>query len=467
METLTGLLRERARSRPGGIAYQFESFHPPKLVELTWGELWVRACRLARRSGPLRGQTVLLLFPPGLDFHVAFFGALLAGARPLAVQAPNPKMRARTLAQVDEASRAGHTKRVWTLSECAPEGYSCLLLDEPEASDDDPPDSSGDIAYFQLTSGSTGVSRAIPISQANALWMCRALGREAEGESGLVCCGWLPLYHDMGLVLSLLSPLVLDGRAHLISAFDFLQKPLRWLLCLSQQRATHTAAPNFAYQLCLDRLPEKPAGLDLSSLRRAFNGSEAVDPETVQQFSERFGAPVYPCYGLAEATLMVSGARGSQGCGYPLCEVEVSIRDKGEVWVRGPGVASGLADPEGWLATGDCGFLQDGQLHINGRLKELLILHGVNYPPQFFERAAGPGVVAFSVPAKGGERLVLQVESRVGKPLQEVERAVARATGILPHRVERVGRIPRTSSGKFQRRICRQNYLERCPDDTN
>ena len=464
METLTQLLRARALSSPDQVAYQFETFRPPQVQQLTWGQLWAQAGELARRAGPLGGETVLLLLPPGLDFQVAFYAALLAGARPLAVQAPTLVQRARTGLQLEAARQAGNSDRVWTLSAYAHEGYRNFLLDKAGEDDRDLPDAAPqDIAYFQLTSGSTGGSRAIPISHANAIWMCRALGDEADGREGLVCAGWLPLYHDMGLILTLLSPLVFDGRGHQIAPLDFLQKPLRWLRCLSEQGATHTAAPNFAYELCLNAIPEAPSHLDLSRLRRAFNGSETVNFESAREFESRFGAPVYPCYGLAEATLMVSGARRGSGCGFPLRDVEVSIRDQQEIWVRGPGVAPGLADEDGWLATGDCGFLQDGQLHVSGRLKELIILHGVNYAPQVFEQAAGDGVVAFSVPGQAGELLILLVERRARKTATEVERAVTRATGVPPHRVELVERIPRTSSGKFQRRLCREQYLQRSP----
>jgi acyl-CoA synthetase (AMP-forming)/AMP-acid ligase II/acyl carrier protein len=307
-----------------------------------------------------------------------------------------------------------------------------------------------------------------------------------------VVVGWLPLYHDMGLIGNVLQPLYVGARAVLLSPLTFLQRPALWLAAVARYRATTSGGPNFAYDLCARKVgEEEKAGLDLSSWSVAFNGAEPVRAETVERFAAAFApcgfrrAAFFPCYGLAEATLFVTGGapgagpvirpvdaaalerhqvadappgapgRALVGCGRAAAGQAVRIVDPesgapcapgrvGEVWVAGPSVAAGywgrpeetartfgarLAGEGPFLRTGDLGFLADGELFVTGRRKDLIILRGRNHYPQDLERTAEashpalrPGCgAAFGVDRDGEERLVI---------LQEVERSAADPAGI-------------------------------------
>ncbi|HEX7239344.1 MAG TPA: AMP-binding protein, partial [Longimicrobiaceae bacterium] len=352
---------------------------------------------------------------------------------------------------------------------------------------------------------------------------------------------WLPPYHDMGLIGGILQPLFTGYWAALFSPVAFIQRPARWLEAVSRYRATSSGGPNFAYDLCVHAVrPEERAGLDLSHWEIAFNGAEPVRHETLRAFAEAF-APCgfrarafYPCYGLAEATLMVTGSRPAEppveraldpdalgeggvreaapegryrlvGSGRSAASQRVLIVDPatlregpadrvGEVWVSGASVARGYwgrpeetAETFGayeaetregpFLRTGDLGFLDGDELFITGRLKDLIVIRGRNHYPQDVEQTAirsHPGLragsgAAFSVEQGGEERLVVVQEvSRQAAAVLDVEevasairRAVASEHGLQVHAVAvvRPGGVPKTSSGKVQRRSCRGRFL--------
>jgi acyl-CoA synthetase (AMP-forming)/AMP-acid ligase II len=357
---------------------------------------------------------------------------------------------------------------------------------------------------------------------------------EAFGQTrDRVAVTWLPLFHDMGLVAYVVMPLILGYPCHLMSPFAFLARPASWLSLITRVRGTTSAAPNFAYGLCARKISDEECrGLDLSSWRVACNGAEPVTPEVVAAFSRRFApygfdpAAMLPCYGLAEDTLCVASRRPGEGArvervcreelerrgvvrppregepaavmvsvGRPLLNHEVLLLDPegtplperrvGEIAVRSPSVMHGYLPgtegevalrPDGWLLTGDLGYLADGELFVVGRKKDLVIRGGRNYFPQDLEEAVSrvPGVrpgraVALSVVDPAGECVVIAAECRQGwegeaAALQEsIRGAVFAAVRFLPDDVVLLPphALPLTSSGKVMRPAARTLYLER------
>ena len=339
---------------------------------------------------------------------------------------------------------------------------------------------------------------------------------------------WTPLFHDMGLILNALQALYVGAPCHLMAPSQFMQRPLTWLRLISRYRIDVAGGPNFGFDLCVDRLrPEAAEGLDLSRWRVAFNGAEPVRAETLERFAEAF-APYgfrreafYPCYGMAEATLLISGGRPGApvtvraglsdptpfvACGQALTGESLAIVDPetrlrrpqgvvGEIWARGAHVAQGywgqpgatattfraqIVDEDGyWLRTGDLGFLDEGgRLYPVGRIKDLIIIRGVNHHPQDIERTVEechPALsrhngAAFALAAQGGEQLVIVQEveraARAAVDLEEVEaairEAVTEAHEVAPYRIVllRPGALPKTTSGKIQRSLARRLFLE-------
>jgi acyl-CoA synthetase (AMP-forming)/AMP-acid ligase II len=374
---------------------------------------------------------------------------------------------------------------------------------------------------IQFSSGSTVDPKAVALSHHALITQCAALEalmKPAEGEPAGV--SWLPLYHDMGLIGCLLSAIYQAGPLALLPPEAFLVKPALWLRALSRHRATISPAPNFAYGLCLKRVkPVDVQGVDLSRWSHALNGAEPVSAETMEKFSSRFAEQGFrrealmPVYGMSEASLAVSFTSNvgpkralaldpvalategrvapaaahsrtvvSVGTAVPGCELEV--RDDagavlgegalGRVLVRGPFLMSGYfgdqaatecAVKDGWLDTGDLGFVEQGELFVCGRSKDVVIVRGRNHAPQEFEDAleaiegvrTGCAVALGFVPeGETDERLLLLVETTGTPPdalKEQVRGAVLARTGVDPHTVVLLepGTLPRTSSGKLRR----------------
>lgn len=449
----------------------------------------VTAGWLSRRAEP--GDRVLLCFPPGLDFIAGFLGCLYAGM--VAVPAPMPEGfsssedRVNKIAQDAEIavalSDATHVSAVGTwLENRLGRGVSCgavRAMDSAEADSQKVPEISGDtLALLQYTSGSTSDPKGVMITHRNLLSNMDLISECVGGGTDTRGIGWLPVIHDMGLIGQVLWTLSVGGWAVLSSPTEFLRRPYRWLELIDELKLTFTAAPNFAYELCTRTVPEaRVARLDLSSWRVSFNGAEPIEPDVLAGFAEKFAPAGFraetflPCYGLAEATLLVSGRRKdtryvlsavdatslAQGA-FVLAEpgpgtrelvgsgifdrARVSICDPrtgkalpdgrvGEVWVRGASIAQGywrqadltseafgqsVGDRDGYFRTGDLGVIHEDELYITGRLKEVLIVRGRNLYPQDLERstraadarlARGAGVV-FALDDLPGELILVQ-----------------------------------------------------------
>ncbi|MFJ8629873.1 fatty acyl-AMP ligase [Streptomyces sp. NPDC093568] len=509
------LLRRHAVERAGRAAVTFVHDHDAAAGARTldYAALDAEARRVAswlqQRCAP--GDRVMLLHPPGLPFVTAFLGCLYAGV--VAVPSPMPgqfryQQRRVTGIALDAGVRVALTDtgqldeaRRWSESEGL--GLTVAASDTDGFGDADgwrdPEARSGDLVLLQYTSGSTGDPKGVMVDHANLLHnadsLRRALGLTEDTNFG----GWIPLYHDMGLMGQLLPSLFLGSSCALMSPMAFLKRPHQWLALIDKYDLGYSAAPNFAYELCVRRVTDAQLErLDLSRWRFAANGSEPIQASTLRDFADRFAAAGFraeslaPCYGMAEATVFVSGrasrpprieavdpealekhtlepprpgeaARELVGCG-DVPDFDVRIVDPadhrvlpdgstGEIWLRGPSVAAGYwgrpeateatfgartADGEGpFLRSGDLGAVLDGEIYVTGRIKDLLIVHGRNLYPHDIEHelrlqhaplATLAGTV-FTVPVPHEEVVVLhEIRGRFG-PEELAELAVAlRAT---------------------------------------
>jgi natural product biosynthesis luciferase-like monooxygenase protein len=460
------LLRQRAVQQPTRQAYTFLVDGQEKQAWLTYGQLDLQARAVAVLLGAMgaRDERVLLLYPPGLEYISGFMGCLYGRVVAVPVLPPrfNRKMERILMIAADSEARIVLTTRAilskmessW---EKASELRSLLWvatddLDLGQADDWLVPEVDGaTLAFLQYTSGSTATPRGVMVTHHNLLYNERLIQAAFQQTKESLILSWLPFYHDMGLIGGVLQPLYLGAKCILMSPYAFLQRPLGWLRAISDYKVTTSGGPDFAYDLCVRKAAQEDCStLDLSSWTVAFNGSEPIRPETINRFFETFGrfgfkrSSFYPCYGLAEATLLVSGGkRRSQPLvttiddealkdnrvvnvqpggadGYSLVtggqiaagqtviivDPESSTRcpaDRvGEIWVSGPSVARGyynrleetlqtfqsyLADTgQGpFLRTGDLGFIKDGELFVTGRIKDLIIIRGQNYYPQDIE----------------------------------------------------------------------------------
>ena len=556
---LVDLLRHRAAHQADDAAFCYLVDGEADEVRWSYAELDRRARAIAAwlQSRGLHGERALLLYPAGLDFIAAFFGCVYAGV--VAVPAYPPRKnrsleRIEAIADDAEARVALTTVEVQERVQGVLEETAGLKSLHWAATDQFPaglerdwrmPDVHGDtLAFLQYTSGSTGTPKGVMLSHANLMHNSALICYAFEHTRSGVGVFWLPSYHDMGLIGGILQPMYCGRPNVLMSPMSFLQRPLRWLQAITRYNGTVSGGPNFAYDLCLKRItPEERETLDLSSWSLAFNGAEPIRPETLEEFTRVFGPcgfrpeAFYPCYGLAEATLMVTGGLkqsrpvvrtfdaksleanqaietladedGSRmliGCGAALLDQEMVIVDPdlmvqcpenrvGEIWAAGPSVAQGywrraeesanafkayLKDSGRgpYLRTGDLGFVNNGELFVTGRLKDLIIIHGRNHYPQDIEQTvekAHPlmrsiASAVFTMDIGGRERLgvVAEIErgrNRTQEELQEVFDSIRRIVSA-EHEVPvdaivliKGGSIPKTSSGKIQRHACRQGFL--------
>lgn len=454
--TWVDLLIDRAARWPNRVALQLWNDGVAAPSKLTYADLdrRCRAIAAQMQQRHLQGERVLLLCPPGLDYVVAFCACLYAGAIAVPIYPPRPNQSFDRLQRIADDVQAALILTTSVQPAC-PHPLSvipCLAVDAvpPEGAIDWQPPllAPDDIAFLQYTSGSTAAPKGVQISHGNLLHNVAAISHKFELDHHSQGVIWLPPYHDMGLIGGILTPLYAGFPTVLMPPIDFLQRPLRWLQAVSQTQATVSGGPNFAYELCLEKIkPEQRQGLDLSHWTVAFTGAEPIRADTLERFAAAFAdcgfrpEAFYPCYGMAEATLMISGGArprapkvltvddtqlaahrlqpATQGrqlvsCGQVIDGGQVAIvnpdtltrcrpGEVGEIWVVSPSVAQGywqrpqlsaeifharLADSgtdssaagtDSFLRTGDLGCLHDGELFVTGRLKELMIIRGRNH----------------------------------------------------------------------------------------
>jgi amino acid adenylation domain-containing protein/non-ribosomal peptide synthase protein (TIGR01720 family) len=551
--TFVELLRSRADREPGRVAYTFAGNEELSEVQMTYRELdrQARAIAALLQSLQAQGERALLLYPHGPDYVAAFFGCLYANVT--AVPAYPPRVN-RLLARAQAIAADSQARFLLTTKALLPKLQEiaamtaemkdlqwvatdeiCAQLEndwqEPQLSTDT-------LAFLQYTSGSTGTPKGVMVSHGNLLHNSAMLAHSFGYNSETQCVTWLPLYHDMGLIGGVLQPLFGGFHNTILSPLSFVRNPLSWLEVISRQQATLSGAPNFAYELCIRKSSEVGLNtLDLRSWKVAFTGAEPIRPDTLERFVAAFEPhgfsreAFFSCYGLAEATLIVSGgprassptihcidrsallqhtvkgvqaedekARPVVSCGRVMPGHEVLIVDPesliacepdmvGEVWVSSPSVAHGYwnrpdenrrlfeakvaNDHRSFLRTGDLGYQRDGELFITGRIKDLIIIRGRNYYPQDIEltvECSHPSLrpncgAAFFVEIEHEERLVVVHEVERSAPFETVIKAIRQAVSeeheLHIHAVVLVKpkSIAKTSSGKIQRRTCKEYYL--------
>lgn len=589
IKTLVHRLRDRAHAQPEGLCYVFLHDGAEESGRVTYAELdrWARAVAVSLvRLGLGRGDRALLLLPSSLEYMAGFFGCLYTGVIPVPLfemtpgqpRSRLPRMQA-IVGDADPGvalcmSRDEELTRSMFRGLAGLDTLELLAIDHVELDQADrwldPGIAADEICFLQYTSGSTARPKGVMVSHGNLMENSRMLAEAFEQRPETSQVTWLPLFHDMGLIGTVLQTLQTGSHCVFMPPVAFLRRPVRWLQAITKYGARISGGPNFAYDLCVRKVTaEQMADLDLTSWDLAFCGAEPVRPETMRSFSQTFAAcglketTLYPCYGLAESTLFVTGgrkreapvflsvrrdhlethritvvdeshqmARALVGCGRAWQGMAIAIVDPatrrlcscdqvGEIWLssgsvtkgywhieeetkaifdgRIVGSTSGSVSTSGpFLRTGDLGFLHGSELYVTGRIKDLVLINGQNHYPQDIEAtvlASHPGLrpggcAAFTIEASGKEQLVVvaEVDAKVrlveaggpGSPTSGSAGEVAEAKSLDPVTFERevrrrvvehhelllhdlalvsAGSMPKTSSGKIQRRVCKDRYL--------
>jgi amino acid adenylation domain-containing protein len=521
------IARAHAITRPGGLAYLFLGQDGTELGRLSYAELYASAQSIAaalrdRKIAP--GERALILARPGLGFVCAVLGCLSAGLVAVPASPPQHGRRAARLSAIlqdAEPAIAIVDESAANAMDRLPQGPAPLrslprlglhTVPSDAARYDTPAATPGPLALLQYTSGSTSAPRGVMVSHANLIASTARMNRRLRLSAGSVCLSWLPPFHDMGLIGGILAPLAAGYPAVLMAPSTFLHDPAQWVQAMSAHRATVSPTPNFGLDLCVDRFDQdRCAGLDLSCMTAIVVGAEPVLARSLRRFAETFGPyglparSLCPSYGLAEATLMVSGPRPADtaavfsasgealagrkvrawrgsgdrrelvACGHAIDGHRVVIVDPahpaacaphriGEIWVAGPCVAGGywrnpgetqrtfgarLADGTGpFLRTGDLGFVRDGGLYVCGRDKDLIIIRGRNLFPQDIESCAEASHPALRRNASAAVSIEANGEERLAL-VAEVDRA---------HRAVPIGdvaaAVQRSVAAEFDVTVC-------------
>ena len=530
-------LQKHVEDIPNRLLYRFEEGED-KIDTLTFQELDNEAKSIANdlTQKYQKGDRALLLYPSGLEFITAFIGCLYAGLIAVPAYPPRKNQKLDRLKSIISNSNA---KAILTTAKTVDivknsfenepflKDIPIIQTDKIEERGDNFIEieiSGEDIAFLQYTSGSTGDPKGVMVTHSNIMSNMEALHLLIGYTKQSRCVSWLPLFHDMGLMGGVLEPLYIGCEITLMSPVYFLQKPVRWLKAISKYQVDVSGAPNFAYELCLNSIKDSDLeGIDLSYWKSAANGAEPIYLETLERFSQRFepygfrDVTHYPCYGMAETTLIITGAEqekkfnslslnserlkegvvipSSKGqsiisCGKPTLDHKVIIdtkdgEDVGEILVKGSSVAKGYWNNEvktkevfgEYLKTGDLGFIYDDELFVCGRVKDLIIIRGQNYYPQDIEIVAyqshealiDMGCAVFSIERDGAERLVVVQEVKrtyLRKyNAQEIFSAICEAIGeeheLMVYDIVLIkpNRLLKTSSGKIQRYRNKEFYI--------
>jgi amino acid adenylation domain-containing protein/thioester reductase-like protein len=547
-QTLVHILKQRAATTPDKVAYIFLEDGENIETPITYAELDLRArkvaAKLQQKNPMINNERVLLIYPQGIEFIVAFFGTLYAGATAVLVYPPSSKKMAKRLNGIIEdcgvsiilsitkvISRMSRMDIVGDVAKKSTDNINIaaqelintddLLSDENNHLVEDFIEqeiAGSQIAFLQYTSGSTGTPKGVMVSHDNLIANQIAIKEIYQHTDKTIFVGWLPLIHDMGLIGNVLQPMYLGITLIFMSPLHFVQSPIRWLRAIDKYRATTSGGPNFAYDLCASKIdPEDVKDLDLSCWEIAFNGAEPVRKQTIDRFNQKFAhCGLRPeshmaVYGLAEATLIVSGTEKNtllntgedvnyMSSGKIVAADTLKVVDtenltelaegqEGEIWFSSASVAMGywnrleetnetfrakLAGCDlDFMRTGDTGFIQDGQLHVTGRIKDVIIVQGKNFHAEDIEWSMSDtnGIrqgccAAVSMVESDKESLLLiagattKDSAEMSKAIKEIRSAVYEDHQLQIDRIVLIKpkELPMTTSGKVQRALALKMY---------
>ncbi len=562
--TILTALTQHVKHRPKDLLFTFIKSNKeayPISFEAFHNNIQRIAGEISANASP--GDRALLLYTSGIEFIETFIACLYAGIIAVPANAPRKNRNSERVLSIakdcspcivlcDNRSKEAVSKQIMPILD----NVQLLNTESLDKSSIKPVPTrkidKHDIAFLQYTSGSTSQPKGIEISHQNIIINQEAMIRSGEHDQHTIMVNWLPLFHDMGLIATVLQPIFIGFHSVLMSPVSFLQRPVNWLEAITKYKATIAGCPNFAYDILINKVTaEEKKNLDLSSWKIAFNGAEPVRSSTIERFSEAFESCGFrkqvwsPCYGLAEATLFVSGdvtnrfpkiitlnkkaleqhkivesdPNGNSqeykkyvSCGKidqafniaivnPKNRMRCLVDEIGEIWLQGKSIANGywnkpsdtqkafkaqIKGEEGyWFRSGDMGFVDDNELFVTGRIKDLIIIRGRNIYPQdieilteqFIQFATLNKCAAFVTFEEGSPKLQMLIEAdralsryvfnedkealnKIKVSLADLRLAVLRRFDIALSDIKfvKINDFPRTSSGKVQRYLCKKIF---------